>query len=72
MEKTLNVDLEKLLVLLDRMALNNFKIAEGETLSAHARARYRAVGAELMTMQQLIKYPDFFTIIWDLYMKDEA
>ena len=72
MEKTFNVDLEKLYTLLGRIASANFKIADSETFEKHVQARYRSVGAELMCVQQLISDPDFFTVIWDLYMKDEA
>ena len=71
MEKNYNVDLEKLDKLLGRMASENFKIADSVTFYDHVRARYRSVGAELMTVQRLIRDPEFFQTIWDLYMLED-
>ena len=72
MEKNYNVDLEKLDKLLGRIASANFKIADNDSFDDSVRARYRSVGAELMCVQQLISNPDFFTVIWDLYMNDDV
>ena len=70
MEKNYNVDLEKLDKLLGRIASANFKIADSDFFDDHVRARYRSVGAELMTVQQMIRDPEFFQTIWEFYMHD--
>ena len=68
MENTFNVDLEKLDKLLSAIAHANFEIAKGKTLNKFAQALYNVAGAEIVSVQQLIRDPAYFTSIWDLYM----
>ena len=71
MEKNYNVDLEKLDKLLGRIIDANLYLSQSETLKEHTRAKYRSALAQLVTVQQMIRKPEVFQTIWDLYMLED-
>ena len=70
MEKNYVVNIEKLDKLLEAIRREYVELAEAEYLTDSSRARYRTSGAEIMLVQNLITDPDFFTSIWDMYMRN--